>query len=159
MNWRWRLAWVAFVVVASTWLGIGLWAAILLLDLSVPGETIRDSSTIPLTVSVRPSGNRPIRSVSAEVFGSRDSADYTCQLTIPPETKRLSATQEPFVGSDLFVQVPTGTTTTRIGLLRSSRYFQYKWLVIVAYEDGERAAKLVEIPDLHQDRQVAIEFP
>src|SRR4051794_4140389 len=116
MKWRWLLAWVAFFVLVSAWNALVVWFPLCELVKHPPGETIRDSGTIPLTISVRVSGNRPVRSVSAEAFGSRQDADEVCESTCPPETKLFSATQQPFAGDDLVVHVPTSTTTTRIGL-------------------------------------------
>src|SRR5262249_43327926 len=126
MNWRWRLAWAAFFVVASPWHLLVIWAPPLLQDDGLPGQTIRGRGVVRLRVSVRPSGNGPVRSVSAEAFGSREKAEKVLESTCPPESDLRSATQQPFVGDDLVVWVPTSTTTAQIGLLRSSRRFQYQ---------------------------------
>src|SRR5262249_1604766 len=149
-------AWAGVLLIVNVWLAIALWAGI-----GGPRQGVTLDVRIALTVTVRPLGDRPIRSVSAEAFDSREDADNVRETTCPPTTKLFSATQHPCAGPPPVLDVQPSSRSRWYGPVeRPDVWFQYRWLVvIVEYEDGERVAKLVAIPDLRKRRQVAVEFP
>jgi hypothetical protein len=114
-----------------------------------------------LSVTVQPHGDRPIRSASAEAFGKREAAESVRETTCPPETTLFSATQQPFDGTPLVIEVPTSSTSRWYGPVERPDHWSQPWwlVVIVEYQDGERQAKLVAIPDLRKSRRMAVEFP
>jgi hypothetical protein len=111
-------------------------------------------------VTIRSASGSPVREVSAEAMDNPDTVRYVLEYLIPPEGSRYSASQAPFVGDPLVVSVPTSYTTHGALLWYCARFYQYrKLVVIVEYQDGKREGRVVDIPDLHKSRMVAVEVP
>ena len=126
----------------------------------VPFWTIWDDGNWPLTVTVRSTSGSAIRAVSAEALDETDSVRYFLDQPIPPDDKHHSASQTPFVGEPLIVNVPTSSTIRGSLLWSYTRYYQYRKLVVVVeYQDGKREGRVVDIPDLHKNRMVTMEVP
>jgi hypothetical protein len=128
--------------------------------LLIPWQMIREGGLWPISVAVRSASNSPITAVSAEVFGSRESAEYTLEHLLPPEGRLFSAVVDPFQGEPFEVRVPTGQQTSRALLWAYTRHAQWRFLVVIArYKDGRREGRLVEIPDLRETRSLDVELP
>ena len=126
----------------------------------VPLSKICEDGTLPLTVTIRSAAASNIRAVSAEAFGNSKDAEYVLENTVPPETKRYSASQARFTGQNLTIDVPIGYTTRGALLWHFSRYYQFtKLVVLVEYVDGKRTGRLVDIPDLHHSQEIPVEVP
>jgi|GEM_PF-4881102 len=125
-----------------------------------PVQTIWDDGLWPLSVTVTSASSAPIASVSGQAFSSEESARYSLEHLAPPDTRVHSAVADPYTGEPLAVPVPTSLRTHSALTWSSSRYNQMRQLlVIVQYQDGRRAGRLVEIPDLRESRSVLVEFP
>jgi hypothetical protein len=144
---------------------MGIFAVALLIVLAVCIGFIRfwtiwDDGLSPITVIIRSASGSPIQAVSAEAEDDPDFIRYILQQPIPLEATHHSASQSPYIGEPLTVNVPTTVTTRGALLWRYTRFHQCHKLVFIAeYKDGRRKGRVVDIPDLHKSRTVAVEVP
>jgi hypothetical protein len=89
--------------------------------------------------------------VSAEAEDNPDFIRYYLEQPIPLEDTHHSASQTPYIGAPLTVNVPTTFTTRGTLLWRYTRFHEY--------QDGKREGRVVDIPDLHKSRTVTVEVP
>ena len=149
----------------NVWRQIGRFGIALLIVLAVcvgfiPSWTIWDDGLWPITVTLRSANGSAIRAVSAEAEDNPDFIRYYLEQPILPAFTHHSASQIPYVGKPLTVNVPTSLTTHGALLWRYTRFYQFhKLVVIVEYQDGKREGRVVDIPDLHKSRVVAVEVP
>lgn len=109
-----------------------------------------------LTVHVESLGC-PIRAVSAEAVPRRESADPAV-VYLRLNAGDWAVTVDPFDGQPF--TVPVRTSGRRSGWLeRELSRAQFRCLVVVVtFDDGRRAAKSVDIPDVRVSREVRITF-
>jgi hypothetical protein len=125
-----------------------------------PLQTIRGDGSLPLSVTVVSESDSPIASLSCEPFSTAESARFSLEYLVPPETTVYAAVQDPFLGEPLEVTVRTSDTVHGALLWSHSRYNQVRQLLVIAqYCDGRQEGRLVEIPDLRQVRSLRVEFP
>jgi hypothetical protein len=131
----------------------------------VPIWKIIDDGLWPVTVTVHPTSDQPIKAVSAKAFSSVEEARETmADLPLPCVTRadypRTASVQEPWPGQPLEVKIPTSEKTYRSLVWTWQRFYQFRGLlVVVEYEDGKLEGRAVELPDLRQARSVTIEVP
>jgi hypothetical protein len=129
---------------------VGLW----------PVGTRWDDGLWPLSVTVVSESGAEITSVSCQAFSGPKGAESILEDLAPPDGSLYSAVQEPFRGEALVVRVPTSERTRSALLWSSRRYGQFRQLVvIVQYRGGRREGRMVEIPDLRENRAVTVMFP
>lgn len=125
-----------------------------------PFQTIRGGGSLPVTVVVVSSSGSPISSVTCETFSSPESAAYSLEHLLPPETRQRSVTADPFDGSPLVVEIPAGERIDSALLWSHSRRFQFQSLLVIAdYEDGRRDGRLAALPDLRATKAIRVELP
>jgi hypothetical protein len=126
----------------------------------IPSWTIWDDGLWPVTVTIRSTSGSAIRTASAESLDDPEFVKFYLENLIPPEDRRHSASESPYIGQPLAVNVPTSATTHGALLWSYTRFNQYrKLVVIVEYQDGRKEGRLVDIPDLHKFRTVTVEVP
>jgi hypothetical protein len=110
-----------------------------------------------LTVNVSSSAG-PLHSVSCQAFAQREETKHDLDYLCPPGTPLWSAVADPFVGEPLKVLVPVSGRESPCG--RELRRFQFRYLVVIGkFQDGQRAGKLVEVPDGRVSREVSVVLP
>ncbi|SRR6266852_3729705 len=141
------------------WLVFTLAVSVVSALLFVPYCKVVDDGAWPISVTIRSTSGLPIQSASAEAFGDNESAECVSQALMPPESI-YSTTQDPFIGEEMAVPVPTSERTNSSLAWNYRSFYQFKTLVIIVqYKDGRREGRMVEIPDLRQTRAIEVEFP
>lgn len=142
---RWKLI-VAVIVLVS----VCLWEFI-------PVQVIVWDGGFDLTVTVS-SNAGPLRSISCQAFGHRDSADYAVEQLLPMEADHWSTHVEPFSGEPLTVFVPLSGRKSPSG--RELSRMQFRHLAVIGQlQDGRRVGKVVVIPDCRVSHKVSVTFP
>lgn len=142
---RWKLI-VAIIVLVSVF----LWEFI-------PVQVIIWDGGFDLTVTVS-SNAGPLRSVSCQAFGHRESADFAVEHLLPMEADPWSTHVEPFSGKPLTVFVPLSGRKSPSG--RELSRMQFRHLAVIGQlQDGRRVGKVVEIPDCRVSRTVHVILP
>ncbi len=110
-----------------------------------------------LTVNVT-SEVGPLRSVSFKACGQREVADWILENPLHAEAQ-ASVVADPFDGKPLSLSLPLSGRTSPLGReLRLSQ--QCRYLVVIGrLQDGRRLAKIVDIPDSRESREVSVSLP
>lgn len=137
-------------------LSIGL--VVLTLWELVPLQVVYWDGGFELTVNLLNESPNVIRKVNLEVTADKSNAEAIVKFWRGPDTNRYSLSVEPFVGGPLIIRVPQSGRRSPLG--RELERFQFQYLVvIVEFENGELASKVVEIPDSRALRSVAVQVP
>jgi hypothetical protein len=123
-------------------------------------QTVWDDGVLPVSVTVVSASGSPIASISCEAFSTQESAQYSLENLLPPQTWLFSAIQNPFRNEPLEVKIPTSRKIHSALLWSYGRYNQMRHLLVIAeYKDGRWEGRLVEIPDLRQVRSLQVKIP
>ena len=142
---RWRLI-VTIIVLVSVF----LWEFI-------PVQVVVWDGGFDLTVTVS-SNAGPLRSVSCQAFGHRDSAEFAIEQLLPTEADHWSTHVEPFSGEPLTVFVPLSGRKSMCG--RELSRMQFRHLAVIGQlHDGRRVGKVVVIPDSRESNTVSVSLP
>jgi hypothetical protein len=117
--------------------------------------------TYPLTVQVRSISNSSIRAVSCEAFWTAGAAATSYEHLLPP-TSRFSGKADPYTGKRLTVEIEFSQYMGQklIGDWYVKRDSQCTALLVIAdFADGERAGKIVEIPNRKVARSIIVDLP
>ncbi len=126
--------------------GVGL---LLLYDRTT---TLLASGGINLLVRIR--SEVPVREASTEVFWQRERAESATEVR-SPDALRGVVSVSGLRGEPFEVWVPIDTRISGLGL--TNKQVQTNYLVLVAVlADGRRVAKVVELPEANESREVTV---
>lgn len=107
-------------------------------------------------MTLRVSG--PVRAVGYEPFGHREDAEFIVQHAGSPKNWDWAITVEPFTGEPLQVYVPMSGRASMSG--RELDRVQFRYLAVAGQlEDGRWVAKVVDLPDCRESREVNVTLP
>lgn len=107
-------------------------------------------------MTLRVSG--PVRSVGYEPFGHHADAEFAVRHAGPPKKWDWAVTVEPFAGEPLEVYVPVSGRASMSG--RELSRTQHRYLAVAGQlDDGRWVAKVVDLPDCRESREVSVTLP
>ena len=123
----------------------------------IPVQVIVWDGGFDLTVTVS-SNAGPLRSVSCQAFGHRDSADFAVEHLLTMQADPWSTTVEPFTGAPVTVFVPLSGHVSMCG--RELSRMQFRYLAVIGQlHDGRRVGKVMVIPDSRVAQTLSVSFP